>query len=175
VRMAVLLIAASIPGAALAGGPGLSAPPEALTGTGWQARFEYDNSPLLLGRLALAGALGQTAQSARLLGDYQFDTFRLGSSGGLRLTSGVLLSWSRAGLAQPGSDTSSAAPYVGVGYASQGQRGAWGFSADLGVAAQNPGAALQFGRVFTGGMSVDDALREMRVQPMIRLGVNYSF
>jgi hypothetical protein len=174
-RLAVLLIAASIPGFAQAGGQGLTASPEALTGTGWQARFEVDSSPFLLSNLMLAGPLGQASQAARLLGDYQFGTFRLGQTGGLRLTSGVLLSWNASGLAQPSADGSSASPYFGVGYSSQDLRGGWGFSADMGVSAQNPSAAVRFGRVFNGNLSIDDAVRDLHMQPVVRLGMSYRF
>ena len=44
----------------------------------------------------------------------------------------------------------------------------------LGLAAQNPGAATQFGRLFNG-VSFGDAVRDLRIQPMIRLGMNYAF
>ena len=74
-----------------------------------------------------------------------------------------------------GDNTSVAQPYAGIGYSGTGLRGDWGFSAELGLAAQNPGAAAQFGRMFNGGVSLGDTVRDLRLQPMIRLGMNYAF
>ena len=64
--------------------------------------------------------------------------------------------------------------YSRIGYSGVGQRGDWGFNADLGLSAQNPGAALQLGRMFNGA-SLGDTVLDLRLQPMIRLGMNYSF
>ena len=42
------------------------------------------------------------------------------------------------------------------------------------MAAQSPGATLRLGRVVNGGLSVGDALRDLRLQPVVRLGVTYN-
>jgi hypothetical protein len=68
-----------------------------------------------------------------------------------------------------------AVPYLGVGYTGASIKGGWGFSADVGVMALNPGSAVKLGRVLGGGQSLDDTLREMRVSPVLQLGVSYSF
>ena len=69
-------------------------------------------------------------------------------------------------------DVSGALPYAGIGYASAGLNGAWGFSADLGLAAQGLGA-LRLDRLISGnGLSVDGSLR---VLPMVRLGMSLRF
>jgi hypothetical protein len=70
---------------------------------------------------------------------------------------------------------STAVPYLGVGYTGSSIKGGWGFSADVGVMALNPGSAVKLGRVVGGGQSLDDVLREMRVSPVLQLGVSYSF
>jgi hypothetical protein len=121
-----------------------------------------------------------------------------GLSGGFRATSGLLLG-QRSGaypllnLANPTRNfnvdlrtayvpsnepapvEANAVPYVGVGYTGMSAKGGWGFSADVGVMALNPGTAVKLGRVMGGGQSLDDVLREMRVSPMLQLGVSYSF
>lgn len=70
---------------------------------------------------------------------------------------------------------SNAVPYLGVGYTGISVKGGWGFSADVGVMALNPGSAVKLGRVVGGGQSLDDVLRAMRVSPLLQLGVSYSF
>jgi len=75
-----------------------------------------------------------------------------------------------ASLPDPG-----AVPYVGVGYTGLSSKGGWGFSADIGVMALSPGSAVKLGRVFSGTQSLDELLREMRLSPLVQVGVSYSF
>jgi hypothetical protein len=176
---ALVVIATALP--AFGGGDGLVLPGDALGASRWQTRLELDN-PAPLGRgLATNWALEQTPLTGRLLGDYRFDAMRFGQTGGLRLTSGVLVNLRGFGSIGLGNSTtvladapSAAQPYAGIGYSGAGVRGDWGFSAELGLSAQNPGAAAQFGRVFNG-VSLGDTMRDLRLQPMIRLGMNYAF
>ena len=56
-----------------------------------------------------------------------------------------------------------------------GARAAGSFSADLGVVSQSPGNVVRFGRVFGGSQSLDDVVRDMRLAPVVQLGVSYSF
>ncbi|WP_418316706.1 hypothetical protein [Piscinibacter sakaiensis] len=67
------------------------------------------------------------------------------------------------------------APYLGIGYTAAPARSGWGFSADIGVAARNSSSAARFGRVFLGSQSLDDMLRDMRLTPLLNVGVSYSF
>lgn len=167
-------------GSAVAGGDGLVAPANALTSSRWQSRLEIDNPSSLLRGLTTHWSFGGQASTARLLSDYALEPLRLGSQGqigGIRLTSGLLLTvrnnlnlWGPA----TANDAAIAQPYAGIGYSGVGQRGDWGFNADLGLSAQNPGAALQLGRMFNGA-SLGDTVHDLRLQPMIRLGMNYSF
>ncbi len=167
-------------GLAQAAGNGLVAPANALASSRWQPRLEVDSPGSLLRSLGTHWSFAVQASAARLLSDYRLDTPRLGSQalpGGLRLTSGLLLaqrSYVNAFGAGNAADTALAQPYAGIGYSDSSQRGDWGFSADLGLSAQNPGAALQLGRMFSGA-SLGDTVRELRLQPMVRLGMNYSF
>jgi hypothetical protein len=141
-------------------------------------------------------------QGGRVLGDYYFSPGPLwGSrvSGGFRATSGLLLSssgaslsmatvprpgWSlsitqqslsSAGFVDPNADSGHAVPYLGVGYTGLSLKGGWGFTADVGLMALSPGSGLRLGRVMSGNQSLDDVLRDMRLTPVLQLGVSYSF
>lgn len=166
---------------------GLTAPAHALVGPRLQARFEFDQPLLLLKAVQPLSApitANGGAQTLRLLGDYQFSTLRLGDTGGLRVTGGLLINLRPASLAgnlggatdATAGQSVSGTGYAGVGYASGSARadGGWGFSADLGLAAQGFGNA-PLGRNGSTGFTLDAAGRDIRLQPMIRLGVNMAF
>jgi hypothetical protein len=68
-----------------------------------------------------------------------------------------------------------AVPYVGIGYTGLPSRGGWGFSADIGVMALTPESRVKLGRPDGGGQSLDDVLRDLRLSPLVQLGVSYSF
>lgn len=153
---------------------GLTARADALGGANWQSRFERDAPSALASRapMALGNPPSLPAQSLRLLGDYQFSTLRLGDTGGLRLTGGVLINLRRSdsALAEPGNG---ARPYAGIGYSSASLRGDWGFSADLGLAA--PGlSSARIDRLFNSAAAAA-ADTQPRLLPMIRLGMNVAF
>lgn len=188
-RIGVLVALVSLAGAASAAGDGLNATPQALGmshlfgSSHWQARVELDSAALPTPRAGQALGLAGAVQTARLLGDYHFDTLRLGQTGGLRLTGGVLLSQRspalgalpQLGAGSPSQEARSIWPYFGIGYSGAGARGDWGFSADVGLAAQSLGDTVRLGQVLDGSLGVGDALRGLRLQPVVRLGVNYSF
>ena len=139
--------------------------------------------------------------SASLMGDYYFSRSLVGARqlGGFRATSGLifgprsLLGSAQGGFASGGAfsigsrsigqaplplagdsawDTTTA-PYLGVGYTNLSVRNGWSFNADLGLVGHGGGARL--GRGLTGGQSLDDAVREMRMTPLLQLGVTYAF
>ncbi len=159
---------------------GLAATADALGGPRWQARFEKDFPLLSLSQGRTAPLLGSMPGTLRLLGDYQFRTFRLGDTGGLRLTGGVLLNLRETAPTDISGDGRSALSYSGIGYAGVGyaagsSSGGWGFSADLGLAGPRFGGTNQ-DRGTPGGLSVDSSgTRDFRLQPMIRLGVSVTF
>jgi len=169
---------------------GLSIRPESVAWPRWQARLGVTTAAAARADLHAAGPL----QSARLFGDYYFTgpgfgTGRVG--GGLRATSGLLsgphaLSAptlpSRQGLsfnlsarqsADASLDSGVPVPYLGVGYTGVSLRGGWGFTADVGLMA--PGSGLRVGRGAVASQSVDDLLRDLRLTPVLQLGVSYSF
>ncbi len=145
------------------------------------------------------------ADSLSVLGDYYFGDVSGAQShaGGWRATSGVIVGsrsplWSgQASLTasrgllgverqvsgllpvlpmapDPAAETT-AVTYVGLGYTGLSLRSNWSFSADLGLVARSPGNVIKLGRVFTGSHGADDLLRELRLAPMLQLGVSYSF
>ena len=168
--IAVALTVLTAPLVAL--GDGLAPSTTSLSPSRWQSRMEFSTSVNRADWVPFG--LGTSLQTASLFSDYRFDAFRLGQTGGLRLTSGLLLSQRTQYVAGEG-ESRTAWPYFGVGYSSGSLAGDWGFSADLGMAAQSLGATVRLSRVFGGGLSLSDAVRDLRLQPVVRLGVNYSF
>lgn len=150
------------------------------------------------------GAGSSRLAAASVLGDYYFARSAplAGEVSGFRITSGVLLgsrlgSWGGPALAARGENAfmvethrfslssspalqspdawdGGAVPYLGVGYSGSSVKSGWGFSADLGLTAGHPGAVLGFGRG-AAGPSLEETLRDIRLSPMLQLGVSYSF
>ena len=197
-RKTVWMLAAAIglvaaPAMALEG-DSVSLNPDQLPWARWQGR-------LSLGTTAANWRPGTEVgkvSSASLMGDYYFGRSLVGpgSAGGFRATSGLIFG-PRSSLAtgQPGllagnafsiggrlfgqsampytSDTigdSATLPYLGVGYTGASARSGWSFSADLGLVAQTPG-----GIKLIRSQSLDDAVREMRLAPLVQFGVSYAF
>jgi hypothetical protein len=79
------------------------------------------------------------------------------------------------GLAEHSADGVSTVPYLGIGYSDYSLKSGWGFWADVGLVVQSPGSAVGVGRVLFGTQSTEDLMRELRMSPMVHLGVNYSF
>ena len=163
----------------------------------WQARLSIlTATPLLRDDPWRAD---QGGNSASFMGDYYFtrSLARLGNTGGFRATSGVLLGARSTYLLSTGqagrvfnverrngglwtsllaeSQETGAAPYVGVGYTALYGKTGWGFSADLGLVGTQPRSPVKLGRAITGQQNLDDAVREMRLSPLLQLGVSYSF
>lgn len=139
------------------------------------------------------------AQRARLFGDYYLTGPGFGEgriSGGLRLTSGLSLGPRASTLALPPGRTGDGLqlgpraapglggerdleritlPYLGVGYTSLSLREGWGFSADVGLGGLRPGERLRLGRSGPTAAQVENVLNDLRLAPVIQLGVSYSF
>jgi hypothetical protein len=152
-----------------------------------------------VGLSTLQTADGQTPawqqQASVVLGDYYFSRARLGSSdvsSGFRATSGVWLGPRSVALGtpalpggqglaltaltratrslEPSAEPWSAVPYLGVGWSGASLRGGWGVTADFGFAAR-PALGLRP----TATQGLDDLLRELRLTPVLHLGVSYAF
>lgn len=167
----------------------------------WQARITVSTSTLA--PVSLTGVLDSAARGApqlgALVGDYYFDFpgLRLPSSlGGLRATGGLLagsrgLAWStgsalrpanRFGLSWAGGlsalavdTTPDPLPYVGLGYTGLSQKGGWGISADLGLVAEHTGGSTRPSRSLFGVQGMDNAVRDLRLSPVLQVGISYAF
>jgi hypothetical protein len=138
-----------------------------------------------------------TAPRALLFGDYYLTGPGFGQgdiAGGLRLTSGLAIGPRRATQGLPpvrlgdglrgsnslrlGPDTDSsrvALPYLGLGYTSLSARDGWGFSADIGLGGLPPGERLRLGRSGPTAAQVENVLNDLRLTPVLQLGVSYAF
>ncbi len=167
------------------------------SGEGLRTSFDSQAWEGLKGRLSFGtvapfrGELGSTSSdslrvnSLSLMGDYYLSRPWLGTAGGLRATSGLVLGaraslWSspapidrRMALASSldgSTDNNGTVPYLGVGYTGLSSKGSWGLSADLGLMALNPRSAVRLGT-----QSLDDTMRDLRFSPLLQFGLNYSF
>ena len=167
----------------------------------WQGRLSLGSASTSW-RLGAENPAPQLS-SASLMGDYYFNRSLTGPQqlGGFRATSGLIFgpratlntgqpslatgnafsivsrSFGQAAMpyANDAANDSATLPYLGVGYTNLAPRSGWGFSADLGLVAKSTGSAGRLGRSLYGGQSLDDALREMRMTPLLQLGVSYAF
>ncbi len=139
-----------------------------------------------------------------MLRDYYFDRgapaeLTSAAAGGLRATGGLVVTqrsaWatgssrrgSAYGTSAPGltghalasgwSDPNNdvvPVPYLGLGYTDLPLRTGWGFRADFGLMALRPQSAVKFGSALSA-QGIDDLLRDLRLSPLIQIGVSYSF
>ena len=146
----------------------------------------------------------QSRAGVRLVGDYYFTPSLIAANvaGGFHASSGLILNTrarSSAGQALLDSQSGSlginrriavrsgapfgndanrdnaTVPYLSVGYTGYSLKGGWNLSADLGFVAFAAGNAVKFGRVFSGTQTLDDMVRDMRLAPVMQLGVSYSY
>lgn len=171
----------------------------------WQTRVLAAPSFSLWQHAVTAQDAGrQATESISVLGDFYFSRPARPDQAaeGFRATSGVIIgplgshllsafgasaasrglglgaSIARAGLFDTRSTagTLDTTPYLGFGYSSGSVATGWGFSADIGIVARNGrSAAAKFGRAFGGSPPVDELLRDMRLSPLLNIGVSYSF
>lgn len=149
----------------------------------WQGRLSVD-----LDRGERAGD-SAAVRGASLLGDYYITEAFHSGGGGLRATSGLIVS-PRAQTAAPLASSlagrgfnaerrlgaaarpawtdagSSTQPYLGVGYTGVLANSGFSFSADLGV--------VRLGRA-ASAPSLDEQVRALRLSPILSLGVSYAF
>ena len=154
---------------------GLNAPDSRVLWPQWQARITVSTAVLAPVRLADTSqeSARYSFQATAWLGDYYFDTPGLRwptGLGGLRATSG-LLSLPRPPLL----GVVDTLPYLGLGYSGQSLKGRWGFTADLGLAWENPAQAARLGRALLGTQGMESAVREIRLSSVLQVGVRYAF
>ena len=192
--LGLVLVLAALPLGALAA-QGLVAPPAEALWPQWQARISLHTAalqPWSLSRPLDVGNAQRSWQGAAVLGDYYFATpafgsFRasgglmFGATGGAPLLSGA--AGTRLGLAlqasasnpAPGAEAQGTVPYLGLGFTSARLGNSLSLSADLGWVAGQPSAAGEVGRALFGNQGKDQAWRELRLSPVLQLGLRYSF
>jgi hypothetical protein len=109
----------------------------------------------------------------RLMGDHYF-----APDLGLRASGGLLIGVTGTSGVRLGSTSRRAMPYVGLGYSTGGlsanRWGGWGLSADIGLQASQ-GGDWPLGRALESPAGMGDLLRELRLTPVLQLGVSYAF
>jgi len=162
-------------------------PAALMTGTGKRS---------LLGQGVAPSVGASSLTGASLLGDY---TFARPGFANFRASGGVLVGSQRAmspvsaslGQALPqlglshwtgasnggaaGNGISATLPYLGLGFSGTAWQNNLAFSADLGVVSERPSASAGVGRALFGNQGFDNALREMRLSPVLQLGLRYTF
>ena len=188
--VALLLIAASAAGAQTAGTPpaggaasgGLLARDAASTWSSLQVR----TLPSVQERLSSGIPQSRFAAGAGLLGSGVVADLYLSSSGlgprvegGFRATSGLFESpmasamASEGGLTLRGRDGAAPLPYLGVGYGGLMVGTGLSLQADLGLVAAS--GAVRLGRSLQSVPPVDELIRDLRLAPVLRLGISYAF
>lgn len=162
-----------------------------------QARITVQTAaiaPVTLTRLFEPGVSAlRGVQGGSLLGDYVFSTPGLGN---FRATSGVMLGGpggapvlsatpvSKVGVtvleggtiaSTSAADSPATLPYLGLGYSSASLWRSLSVSADLGLVAGRPAGLSGLGRAMLGNQAMDAAVRDLRLAPVLQLGVRYSF
>lgn len=162
----------------------------------WAVRGQANWLP----KQSYSGNVSDFGSSASLTIDLTWSSFQLvgdwyPGDGGFRFTGGVVANDSKVTLAGTGNVNGTPgtvngeikmsediAPYLGLGYSIRPRAAkGWGFNMDAGVMFQNPKASLSA----TGGPSaadvaaqrakMQDAIDQLKVMPVIALGVSYSF
>lgn len=175
---------------------GLVTPPAESLWPRWQARITVQSAalaPLKWNGLLDAGGSGRSVQGGAVLGDYYFarpafGAFRAsggfvsGLLGGLPLAAagsgpvrGQVLDGSGLRFPDVGGEGPGTLPYLGLGFSGSPWLSGLAISADLGLVAERAGAAGSLRRAVFGNQALDGALREMRVFPLVQLGLSYTF
>lgn len=150
---------------------------------GLKARLAIGTTAPARSELSIGDSEQQKVNTVSLMGDYYLSRPLLGTSGGWRATSGVLLGsrssvWSSPSLldrrtAGDGIEAGTQ-PYLGLGYTGWSSKGGWGLSADLGLMGTSR-SATRLGKSAPASSSLDDTVRDLRFAPLLQLGVSYSF
>ncbi len=180
---------------------GLTPPDSASIWPRWHARVALATESAALPWAGTEAAAGSRMQGLSLVGDYYFaqsvpGLSRAFASGGLRATSGLVFGPERslssalrsvprhgeqfaighsAGMTGTGTEASGTLPYLGLGYTGHSARHGVSLSADIGMMVLNPGGAVRLGRSVGSSAMLEDALREMRLEPVLQIGVSYAF
>lgn len=202
--VAATLVALPIRASAAGPDGGLTADADGVAWGRMQARVAYATGPAWRSALVGDDGSGLKVSGVAVMGDLYLSQTRATALGGFRATSGLLAGargalWgtrtasgggllvvdrrtsglgapaAHAGADLPDDATAGTVPYLGIGYSSLPSRGGWSFTADLGMVSRAPGNMVRFGRVFSGNQNLDDVVRDLRLAPVLQLGVAYAF
>lgn len=120
---------------------------------------------------ATAGLLrGDTGQAWWSSGD---------NGGGVNLSLQRLDNLGLLGTPRNGIDGPQTMPYVGAGFTSRegvwGLSSAWRFNADLGLISIGSSPLNNMSRALQGNKSLDELVRDLRLRPLVKVSVGYSF
>lgn len=107
-----------------------------------------------------------TARPSGLLGHGATAAWSSRASGGLAF--GAQLPEREAGMRQ-------ALPYIGLGYTSLSVRQRWSLTADIGLGGLRDGEQVRFGSSSANAQQAEKILNELRLAPVLQLGVSYAF
>lgn len=187
------ILMVSLPLAAQAA-DGLATPSAESLWPQWQARLALQTTVAprsSFWSLVERSSQPRTAQGGALLGDYYFAQPTVGhfrASGGLMYGAwggapsaaangnrwGLLIQ-SLGGVQTLATDSLGTVPYLGLGFTSAAWRNAWYLTADVGWVAEQPSALGGVSRALQGSLGWDQALRDMRLAPLVQLGVRLAF
>lgn len=186
------LLLAGAPWAALAA-EGLATPAADLLWPQWQARIAVQTaalSPLALSSLLDPSAGARSLQGGSVLGDYifaspSFGSFRatggllFGNAGGAPLLAAAAgprlgLSLQSGASTVPGQESPGTLPYLGLGFSSAAWLPSLSVTADLGWVAGQSASLAGGGRPLFGNQA-GSSLRDLRVSPVLQLGLRYAF
>ena len=131
------------------------------------------------GRLSILGAprSGFRATSGLMFGAGSAALGAASALGGLNTAGFTLRDAASGSYGSTGQDTMAppwiTQPYAGLGYSHQADDGVWGVSADVGVVAAT--ADWSLGRALLGPNRLDEAVRTLRLRPVLQLGMRYRF
>lgn len=133
--------------------------------------------PAFDGSSAATRAAGGGLLGAGLVADLFLSPSGLGPrvEGGFRATSGLLQAAGPGGmgLSLHRGEASGPLPYLGVGYSGLLIGSGLSVQADLGLVAAS--GTVRLGRSLQTGPAADELVRELRLAPVVRLGISYAF
>jgi hypothetical protein len=68
-----------------------------------------------------------------------------------------------------------ALPYIGLGYTTLSARQRWSVSADIGLGGLRAGERVRFGSSNGHAQQVENILNDLRMAPVLQLGISYAF
>ena len=163
----------------------------------WALRGQYNALP----KQKFTGNVGDFGANSSLTVELDWSSVQLTGDwypgdGGFRLSGGVVFNSSKITLAGTGNVNNKAAtvnaeikmsdspaPYMGIGYSTRPKDAkGFGFTYDLGAMFQNPkstltatGAGVTQADIDAQNATVQDAINNLKVMPVLNFGISYSF